>query len=277
MRRWRLVAIATLTLSLGVASCDKDTPTETPMTEEWSGADNDSSSAPDINLRLGATDREAVKLECFYALNPRHDGTSSKMISGWTVSDWNYVYSDMNAYYKLRDGWSSAWCAPCGGCANGTKCTYSHSGDFKWHLNKGAYAFYCCPSVYGLQNGYGRGGQCRYFANLMLYRSGTGKRLPTYTAAISDYNGSRRYTKDATKAKVGDILQTKWKDGHTAVVVAILEGQEGVSVRKLDVIDSNYVSDRGLDQEIIGRHIIDVNGVGGDLDNYIALDLDKSW
>lgn len=31
-------------------------------------------------LRLSGNPYEAVKLECFYALNPKHDGTSSKSL-----------------------------------------------------------------------------------------------------------------------------------------------------------------------------------------------------
>ena len=155
--------------------------------------------SPDISLRLGSNDREAVKLECFYALNPSHNGTSGKKINGWTVSDWNYLASDLNAWSAVRDCYGSAWCGLDG---NATYCGCSHGG-YSWHMIKGSKSFYRYPSAYGYQDGYGRGGQCRYFGNLILYRSGTGKRLPTYTAVINDYNSSpRRYTKLGGEARV---------------------------------------------------------------------------
>ncbi|MEK7158325.1 MAG: hypothetical protein AAB733_02015 [Patescibacteria group bacterium] len=279
MKRWLVTLCVVLGCGAGIVACDEPPSTSPePAALDDSGVPADSGSfvpdeSPDISLRLGSNDREAVKLECFYALNPSHNGTSGKKINGWTVSDWNYLASDLNAWSAVRDCYGSAWCGLDG---NATYSGCSHGG-YSWHMIKGSKSCYRYPSAYGYQDGYGRGGQCRYFGNLILYRSGTGKRLPTYTAVINDYNSSpRRYTKLGGEARVGDLLQTKWSNGHTAVVVQILEGREGVWSPKLDVVDANFVGGDGA--EIIGRHILDVNASGtSDLDNYIAIDLDKSW
>ena len=201
---------------------------------------------PPVSGRLHWDTRTAIKLEAFYALNPAHNGGSSKSIGGWLVSDWRYLTSDMNAY-NVAKGW------------------YGGNSSV-WSM------FWSNPVRYALYGGYGRAGQCRYFVNLIMFRSGTYQSpLPTYNNVVYDFNHGRSYTKMAEQVRKGDILQRRSPD-HTAIVVAIIRGQEGQSVRAVDVVDANYVGGRG--NEIIGRHILDVNYSGvADLDDYIAIDV----
>ncbi|MFN7953541.1 MAG: hypothetical protein U0610_17575 [bacterium] len=237
-------------------------------------------SAPDLAADAGGADRlssdprMAVVLEAFYALDPAHNGTSTKSLNGWAISDWNYLANDLNAYNVIKSwygGCSSMWGGP-------------HSGDLKTcavpYKQMGNFCYYHSPSNYGIYGSYGRGGQCKGFVNLLLYRSSVRQKvLPTYSAARADYDGPRKYTKDASKSRLGDILFRK--DGtHTAVVVKILAGTEGQSVTSLDVIDSNLVTWGGKDEEIIGRHIVDTSGRYGSygtLGNYYAIDLQGAW
>ncbi len=199
-----------------------------------------------VAARLAGDPRQAVIQEGYYALNPGHYGYSSKYINGCAVSDWNYLANDLNAYSLLK---GSNWY---GSYASG------------WSL------FYSNPSAYGFSGGYGRGGQCVYFANLLTYRSGVYQAIfPTYATCLNDYNGARRYTKPYRNIQPGDIIRTYATNGHTAIVVAVLAGTPGSSVTSVDVIDANYIGN-----EIIGRHIISSSGSGnGDLDNYYAVDL----
>lgn len=260
MQKLLISLVLVMAVAIFWGGCDLDTPTS-DLAEE-SAENNDY--IPD--LRLASDTREAIKYECFYALNPGHHGGSNKNIGGWAASDWNYLASDLWAYRVLKDwfgGCSSMWKGP-------------HSADPTWGCwptkSKGQYCFYCYPHNYGLYDWFGRGGQCKYFANLILVRSGTYRyKLPTYQQVIDDYNGSRNYTKLAGEAEVGDVLQTKWVNGHTAVVVEILSGTPGEWSTSIDVVDSNFIGD-----EIIGRHILDINYSGiWDLDNYIAIDMIK--
>jgi len=187
----------------------------------------------DIQKALSSDPRTAVVLECYYALRPYCSSAPYKSIFGNAVSEWNYLCSDLNAYRVLK-GW------------------YGTAYSSVWSL------FYIDPPwSYGCYNGIGRGGQCRYFANLILYRSGVYQRcLPAYTSAG---------LMQIRFARPGDVIQRTSGCRHTAVVVKVLEGIAGYSVTRVDVIDSNFVGGDG--QEIIGMHQIG----GTDLSNYAVI------
>jgi hypothetical protein len=249
---WRCISwLAILGIAVLFAGCQSEHST---MPE--GGPTTDSVPGAPAMMRLASDPREAIKLECFYALNPGHGGGSNRPIGGNAVSDWPYLSSDMNAYWALRN----------------------HYGSTNSSVQS---LFYSSPAAYALQNfagvgSVGRGGQCRYFANLILYRSATyfdnSRFLRTYQDYINDYSGLRRWTKPISQVRVGDVIQTQWANGHTAVVVKIVAGTEGVNVTSVDVVDANYVG--GAGNEIIGRHVIANTGSGvGDLDSYIALKL----
>lgn len=195
--------------------------------------------------RLASDPRQAVILETYYALWTAINGTSPKSIGPWAAGGWNYLVNDMNAYNVLK-GWYGSY----------------SSG---WSL------FYSNPGSYGFYGGYGRGGQCVFFANLITYRSGVYQKVfPSYATCLADYNSaSRRYTKHYRNIQPGDIIRSFATNGHTAIVVKVLAGTPGSSVTSVDVIDCNFIGN-----EIIGRHIISTTGSGmGDLDNYYAVDL----
>lgn len=227
--------------------------------------------------RLSSDPRTAIQLEAFYALNRSYGGGSTKSINGWTISDWNYVTGDINAYNVMK-----SWHGPCSSMWKGP-----HANDPKPnsvcapYKNMGDNCFYDHVQNYGIFGSYGRGGQCYFFANLILFRSGTySSKLPSYSTARSDYaksDSQRTITKDVSKSYVGDVLMTKSNLGtHTAIVVAILEGTSGSSVTKIDVVDANLITWGGADEEIIARHILDKPGSWGsytDIDNYFALKL----
>lgn len=230
-----------------------------------------------VEKRLHRDPRTAIKLEAFYALSRAHDGGSGvPKLNGMTVSDWNYLASDWNAYRRgvLHLGCCSSLWTSNGACNLGC-----YGGPFK---RMGGNSFYDNVGNYGFFGGRGRGGQCLYFAELVLYRSGVRfqlpgvpeRMLPSYTQVRNDFNGRRSFTKPASQARPGDVLFTKTSNGHVAVVVRVLEGREGHSATGIDVVDSNYVTWGGADEEIIARHPIRRGGSGtANLDNYVAVDV----
>lgn len=118
------------------------------------------------------------------------------------------------------------------------------------------------PSAWGLTSGgYGRGGQSKFFANLVRYRSGTdSSTFPTY-ATWSKATSARC-------AQKGDVIfrTSGGSTGHVAIVVDILAGgSSSCTVSEVDVVDSNQLGD-----ERILRHKINTSGsyLGEDLDNF---------
>lgn len=235
-------------------------------------------------LRLAADSRQAIVQESFFALDPGHYGRSSLMISGNNVGDWAYMSNDMNAYGVMKAHYgvanSSVW----------------EDGRFpSFFSDPSYYAYmkekYTSSGAFGsFGTKYGRGAQCRLFANLILYRCeaywDNNRYLYSYATYRDDFNGSRRMTKPIGQVQIGDVIQTLTTSGHTAIVVQIMARDAGGNVSSVDVIDSNYVG--GMNNEIIGRHVISSiplvrdargvvvqngNGGLGDLDCYIALNL----
>lgn len=183
--------------------------------------------------RLSNNNRRAVVLECFYALRPSYDGSCDKTINGNCVSNWNYINTDPNAYITVL-GWygclSSNWTKS----GDGSDCYNNNYPVSFWT----SYAYY-----YGYYNSYGRGGQCKYFANLILYRS------ESYQIALPSYSVmAQNAESNLSKAIQGDILFST-SVPHTAIVVEL-------KPTGLDVVDTNYVTDGGSNQEIIGRHLL---------------------
>ena len=199
--------------------------------------------------------RRAVVLEAFYALRPSHDGSCDRTIpsptgegSGRCISTWNYLASDAYAYSVVK-GWyqhdcdSSEWSMP----GDGSNCRNSYP-----------FSFYNNVYGYGYSNGpygfVGRGGQCKFFANLVLYRSGAHQgRIPTYDELPSQGESN------LTLVRPGDVLFRP--HFHIAIVVEVKRNSSG-AVTGLDVIDSNWISDNGLQsREVIGRHLYPIQEV----------------
>jgi hypothetical protein len=198
-------------------------------------------------LQLDPDPRKAVQLECLLAVMG-WDWSVGRQIGGNAVGDWNYLASDLNAYGVIK-GW------------------YPRPLASAWDT------YYSSIQAYGFSGNYGRGGQCVGFANTITYRSGIyQRRFPTYAQCLADYNGPRNYTKPVAKLRIGDIIRSFSTNGHTAIVVRIMSGQEGTSVTSVDLVDANWVG--GMGQEVIGRHVISKSGSGlSNLNNYYAVDL----
>lgn len=192
--------------------------------------------------RLASTNRHAAVMEAYYALNPAHYGFSSRLISGNFVSDWGYLATDLNAYNKEKSYYGRA---------------YSSVYDL-FFTNIGAYSF---------MGNYGRGAQCKYFVDTLLFRSEAASRIDNGTHVLPTYDKMSYYIKHVGYVRPGDVIFIPYV--HTAFVVAILAGDSNAgTVTEVDVIDSNVVG--GKDNEIIGRHRIKVTGAGGasDLSKY---------
>jgi hypothetical protein len=102
--------------------------------------------------------------------------------------------------------------------------------------------------AYGRYGGSLRGGQCKYFANLVLYRAGVSNVDPMPT-----YDGLQANSKSANYAKAGDVLFIPRY--HTAIVTKVLKGSSSVgTVTSIEVIDSNWWG--GAGNEMIGKHTI---------------------
>ncbi len=214
----------------------------------------------DAAARLASNNRRAVVLEAFYALRPSHDGSCDRTINGNCISTWNYLANDQAAYKTVK-GWyrcdSSLWAVP-GDKNQNNGCSGSDS-DFKYvnfsspasfYSNVGSYGYGTFGGSYGAL---GRGGECKFFANLILDRSGA------YAWQFPQYSDMwNNASTDWTKVKEGDVILTL-SPQHTAVVVEIKRDNKS-NVVGIDVIDSNYVSDLGLvgGREAIGRHLFTV-------------------
>jgi hypothetical protein len=205
--------------------------------------------APVAEARLSNNNRRAVVLEAFYALRPSHDGSCDKFTSdGKCLSNWNYLANDLNAYNYMKSAYSSGcfasdWAVP------GDPCPNFISGPMaSFYSNVGSYGYGTFGGPYG---NIGHGGQCRFFANLLVYRSGSYMlTFPSYAAMWGNVETN------LTKAVEGDIL-TSYPPYHTAIVVEIK--RTGSTVTGLDVIDSNWIPDiSGGNREVIGRHVISV-------------------
>jgi hypothetical protein len=213
--------------------------------------------------------RRNVVLEAFYALRPIHDGGCDKLIppsTGDCVSSWNYINDDAifgagtsdypASSYERAKGWyncdSSVWWQTIGEqpCYNPN---YPQR-PVSFYNFVGNYGFGPWAGNYGAV---GRGGQCMYFANLVLLRSGSHTTVfPGYANMLSIPNSEL----DLTKAIEGDIVLSS-SVPHVAIVVAIRRNGQGVAT-DLDLIDANWVRDQPLGtgyREIIGRHILNIS------------------
>lgn len=196
--------------------------------------------------RFSSNNRRAVVLEAFYALRPSHDGSCDKTISGNCVSNWNFLNSDYGAYLALKNAYycnSSNWALS----GDGSGC-YPYTPLASFYSNPASYGYGAFSGNFG---SVGRGGQCRFFANLVANRS------LSYSGAFPPYASMwNNVETDLTKAVEGDILTTApGFPFHTAIVVEIK--RSGSVVTGLDLIDANWLTDNGTsNREVIGRHLI---------------------
>lgn len=196
--------------------------------------------ATESQARLSNNNRRAVVLECFYALRSSADGSCDKTINGNCVSNWDYLNRDTYAYGVVK-GWYSCYSSDWTSTGDGSGC-YNNYYPVSFFSNVSSYSYGTHGGSYG---NVGRGGQCKYFANLILYRSESDQRaFPTYSTMSGNAESN------LSKAVQGDVLFSTTVP-HTAIIVEL-------KTDGLDVIDANYVTDISgtPSREVIGRHLI---------------------
>ncbi len=194
---------------------------------------------------MAQTARQKVVAKAYYALDTAANGTSSQTLSGNYVGDWDLLDSDYTSYNTVK-GWY--------GCNSSD---WAVSGDGSGCADTEPYvSFYSNPSGYGYSTigvpyaDFGRGGQCTYFVNLVVYRSGVD------TSSFPTLATMHAAGTSISAVQVGDVIQRYNVTGltnHVAIVVAVYTS--GGSVTSVDVVDSDWVSESGAaNHEIIARH-----------------------
>jgi hypothetical protein len=159
--------------------------------------------------------------------------SSSAYGSGDYVGDDSSAWSTMRSRYGKTTGYAS--------CKDG--------GSATCYMNYGSgtlsdYAYQATTDATTTKRY--RGGQCKFFQNLVLYRSGIyTKTLPsdsTISASSATYP-----TATTSSIAVGDVLRKP--SGHSVIVVAYDSG-----TKKALVVDSNWLSGDG--HEAIGAHTL---------------------
>ncbi len=191
-----------------------------PATDNTQTPTDTSTGTRDQQLPMAAAQYwgDRIVSEAFYALNQSRTGGSNVSYHGCAMSDWNYVESDVAADQRV------SWWLTCvnRGGAGGTLTMYDWNGQ---------------PKVCH------KGGYCRYFANLVLYRSsyGWGGNLHL----VLPRAGTGYATRSVRDAQAGWVLQGSGANLHTAIVVAVSSGG-------LSVVDANYIGGNG--KFLIARH-----------------------
>lgn len=191
-----------------------------------------------------------VVYQAYRALDPSAGGYSSQMLNGDYVGDWDWLTSD-NDYQYLAPSYGPPYCLASDWATSGDGSGCSPLG--------GWVSFYAYPSWYGytssaspLVNRYGRGGQCVYFVNLVLYRAGV------HIAGLNIATMNNQ-SLPLSYAQPGYVLQrynvSNTPTNHVAIIVGVTRDGSG-AVTAVTVVDSNWVSDNGPDMEIIARHTI---------------------
>lgn len=187
--------------------------------------------APEL---LGKYWGDKIVSEAYYTLSQTRSGGSTKSYKDtrgrtWTMSDWNWAQTDREA-----DGHVSNYI----GCKN------------KDEDGRASCDYYRGKT--GSMDGYYRGGECKFFVNMVLYRSSYGWGNREHLVTPHWYNYANRDVRDA---EVGWVIQ-KSTSPHTAIVVYKYAGG-------LDVVDSNYIGqDRGH-EHWIARHLMTWSELGG--------------
>lgn len=204
--------------------------------------------------RFASTDRRAVVLEAFYALRPSHDGSCDKTITGQCVSNWNYLNSDIGSYQVLKSWYA---CNASDWAVRSDTCYYAGAlTGASFYSALGTYGYGTFGGSYGPL---GRGGQCTFFANMILHRSGShSSPFPTLQTMWANTEPNLQ------KAVEGDVIQVYGDShftNHVAIVVEIK--RSGSVITGLDVIDANFISDvPGMaDREVIARHLLLISNI----------------
>lgn len=212
--RWSFGVVVALGLSLFVGCSSEQAPTapdalsQSPPGETGQPGTEveEGSNQPGMNKYWG----DNIVSEAFYALSQSRSGGSNKSYQGWAMGDWNWVKSDRSADERVTNY--------IGGCG------YRGKSGQGW-------------------KGYFRGGECKFFTNLVLYRSSYGWGGNKHLVTPHGYTYANRSTRDAQK---GWVIQSASLP-HTAVVVERYGGG-------LDVVDSNWTGGGG--KHLVSRHFM---------------------
>ncbi len=220
-----LVAMMMLAMSLG--ACSKVNKMTEPTATDVQAVTDTSHvqkpvATPDATY-TGVDWSNNVFSEACYALNVYRTGSSTIVYKGIHLGDWDYVRSDNTALNVMT----------------------SYIGGT---VNRG--------SIDGTYGGGHLGGYCKFFVDLVLYRSsygiGNGWHL-VLPGGGYDYSGYMTPC-DITQAKTGWVIQHLSPGEHSAIVAANLGWG-------LDLIDSNNVDRNGT--FVIARHSFAWNQLGG--------------
>lgn len=225
--------------------------------------------------------RQEVVLMAYYALRQSHDGGCNQTVPDNgnpniqdCVSSWNFLndpnqpsgsFSTVLGWYNQLSGYTqtSRTCLASDWMTNTEYQTWHSSNPNDTCVQKFTPSLYSDVADYGYSTAggnygsIGRGGQCRFFANLIYYRSLASLGTPPTSAFSNMWNSVQT---NLLQAKPGDILITDPAQQstivHTAVVISVSTDGSGHAV--LTVIDSNWLTDiTGThDREIIGMHTI---------------------
>lgn len=204
-------------------------------------------SAPTTSFaKLDTNDRVAAVLECWYALD-QNLGVTDHQIWGWQVSNWNYLASDPYAHYTVKNSVQY-------GCRYAS--VWKKFGD-QCNVDSGRqYSFFNDVMRYGLNpNGFsigdiGRGGQCKFFADLILYRSDSTDRLDGGTHTLPSYASMHNNSASLSdNLKPGDVIFIP--STHVGIVTFVNRDSGGHALGAY-MADSNWTG--GAGHEIIGEH-----------------------
>lgn len=162
---------------------------------------------------------DRIVSEAFYALSQSRSGGSGQTYNGLAMGDWDYPHSDSYALTRMTN--------------------YIGAG------NVGPLSLW--------KDKYRQGGWCKFFANLILYRSSYGYGNDWHLVVPG--GGYTYATRSTREAQLGWVLQSATVP-HTAVVVAVYGAG-------LDVVDSNYIGSYRDDKTkqmvysyALGRHML---------------------
>lgn len=217
--------------------------------------------------------RRAVVLTAFYALRQSHDGGCDKTIpstNGNCVSGWNFLndqtnlgpqaLSDLDAAYGYSNCYASNW------AVSSDACYVSGYTSPSFYSNLANYGYGEAGGDYG---SVGRGGQCVFFANNILYRSQSEDAVALAFASMESNSEP-----DLQEVVEGDVLflygdtAQGFTTNHVSIVVQVYKSAGTVTA--VDVIDSNYKTDLYIsgvpvsNREVITRHAFCAVDFGGD-------------
>ncbi|HUC01926.1 MAG TPA: hypothetical protein VMA75_03400 [Candidatus Paceibacterota bacterium] len=208
--------------------------------------------------------RQNVVHQAFYALSTSANGTSTQTINGNYVGNWNWLNSNYSSYNVVKNWYNyyqnGSWtCYPSDFAAAGDVCpNLTGHPVASFYSNPGGYGYSpIIPEV-----AYGRGGQCTYFANLVVYRSGV------YTGSFPSLSNMwAAGNSNMQQVQIGDVILRYNVAGyvnHIAIVVQVYTN--GGSVTSVDVVDSDYFPDylSGVSYpEVITRHNFPIANLQG--------------